>query len=295
MKVMVVRKSARGSTPIGGIVFWSGTDTTIPTGWAKVVAPVGAYLKAVMPENVSYTLQGTASHSHAVANTGSSGVHNHTGSASVSVTQDRVATSTWPYVGQGRSPEEHSHSAPTVTIGNSVGHTHSIGQTSAANNQLVKQKYWMIKSQTGAPERVGMIVMWANPQAQIPSGWRLCDGSTIDGVTVPLITEGFWSMPTNNSDIGQSGAFSHGHVTADTNSAGAHHHLVTAGSLSGTGAPSSDSEGASGTAVANITHTHTGFARDSDTTGAHTHSLNNPTDVEMYPPYLRVYFIIKVF
>lgn len=295
MKAMVVRKSARGSTPIGGIVFWSGLDTTIPTGWAKVEVPVGAYLKAVAPANVSYTLQGSASHEHLVADTGSGGIHGHTASASVAISYDRRATGPWPYTTLGKSPQDHSHPAPTATVGNSASHIHTLGTTPTANNQLVKQKYWMIKSQAGAPERIGMIVMWANPQAQIPSGWRLCDGSTIDGVTVPLITEGFWSMPASNADTGQSGTYSHGHALTVTGSSGAHTHPVSTGSLTKTGSPESDSQGDAGESIASINHTHGGMSGTTPSTGAHVHDVGGMADVEMFPPFMRLYFIIKVF
>lgn len=295
MKAMIIRKSARGTTPAGGIVFWSGTDSNIPTGWVKMSVPVGAYLKAVVPANVSYSLLGTASHLHTIPATKSAGIHNHPASASVAISYDRKATGSWPYTDKGTSPEDHSHPNPAVTVGNSAAHTHLIASTPAANNQLVKQKYWMIKSQTGSPERVGMIVMWPNPQAQIPSGWRLCDGSTIDGVTVPLITEGFWAQPASNADVGQAGAYAHNHAISITDSAGAHQHSVSTGSLPQTGSPSSISEGASGGLIASKNHTHGGYSGSTPETGDHTHTISGLVETEMFPPFMRLYFIIKVF
>ena len=295
MKAMIIRKSARGTTPAGGIVFWSGTDSNIPTGWAKVSAPVGAYLKAVAPANASYSLLGTASHSHTIPNTGSAGIHNHSASASVAISYDRRATGPWPYTDQGTSPEDHTHPSPTVSVGNSAAHTHSFASTPSADNQLVKQKYWLIKSQSGAPERAGMIVMWPNPQAQIPNGWRLCDGSTIDGVTVPSITEGFWAQPASNADTGQAGTYAHNHAVSATLSAGAHQHSVSTGSLSKTGSPSSISEGSTGGLIAGRDHSHGGYSGSTQSEGDHTHPVSGLLETEMFPPFMRLYFIIKVF
>ena len=56
---------------------------------------------------------------------------------------------------------------------------------------LVKSSTGLVQYMDAAPIPKGGIIMWAGAVNNIPKGWRLCDGSNENGVTVPDLRERF--------------------------------------------------------------------------------------------------------
>ena len=68
----------------------------------------------------------------------------------------------------------------------------------------------------------GIIVIWSGSQTNIPDGWTLCDGKTINGVQVPDLRGKFvlgWN-PNDNKDVGRD-------VNTFKQTGGAERHTLT--------------------------------------------------------------------
>lgn len=86
---------------------------------------------------------------------------------------------------------------------------------------------------------VGSIVMWYGSAATVPTGWYICDGSTVDrsdgsgSITLPdlrnRVVIGAGSLAAQGTTVGSATA------TGTTDSAGAHSHGITGGDHSHTG------------------------------------------------------------
>ena len=91
---------------------------------------------------------------------------------------------------------------------------------------------------------IGGIIMWSGAGVTLPSNWKLCDGTTYNGVTTPdlrgrfVLSSGQGSGLTNRTTGGTGGSEtvtlteaqmpSHSHnVSATTDSKGSHNHTVT--------------------------------------------------------------------
>jgi microcystin-dependent protein len=91
---------------------------------------------------------------------------------------------------------------------------------------------------------IGGIIMWSGAGVTLPSNWKLCDGTTYNGVTTPdlrgrfILSSGQGSGLTNRTTGGTGGAEtvtlslgqmpSHTHgVSANTNGGGEHTHTIT--------------------------------------------------------------------
>ncbi len=139
---------------------------------------------------------------------------------------------------------------------------------------------------------IGSIVMWAKPVADIPTGWRLCNGSngTVDlrgrfvlgsggsvssaigstgGSQTVTLTE--QQMPSHNHTVTSTAAPNHSHT--GSLSGGSHTH--TGGSVSGDGSHSHNIRRVSGSST--ITNTIRSFSSTSRTTSGSRRATNRST------------------
>ena len=58
-----------------------------------------------------------------------------------------------------------------------------------AHQALVNQKW--VKDLVNALMPIGTVIMWAGTVAQIPAGWALCNGQTVNGNQTPNLTDRF--------------------------------------------------------------------------------------------------------
>lgn len=184
------------------------------------------------------------------------------------------------------------------------------------------------------PTPPGIITGFAGTEAQIPSGWQLCNGSgeTSNGIKIPDLLNRMIICAGDDYDVGDSG----GSETATTNSKGTHSHNVTVNSggshshtitvnshtLTTSQIPShnhkgenfsrgSDTNGnpgyiAAGRSIGDAVTTSAGGSGShshsaiSSSTGSHSHSASNSDagshnhTVSTLSPYYALAFIIKL-
>lgn len=145
---------------------------------------------------------------------------------------------------------------------------------------------------------VGTIVAWSGAVADIPAGWRLCNG--LNGT--PNLRNRFILGAGDTYAVGATGGSTSVTPTGSTGSAGAHTHGVTGTAASkATGitvdTPKGGVEGSARQQVANVTvndpghnHTVTGTA---DSQGSHTHTVSI-NSVSTMSPYYALAFMMKV-
>jgi microcystin-dependent protein len=63
---------------------------------------------------------------------------------------------------------------------------------------------WFVKSSSGDTLPKRSIIMWGGDQSNIPLGWRLCDGGSLNGVTTPDL-RGRFVLGYNNNATGVNG------------------------------------------------------------------------------------------
>jgi hypothetical protein len=86
----------------------------------------------------------------------------------------------------------------------------------------------------------GMIILWSGSIVSIPTGWTLCDGITVGGVTPPDLRSRFIVGAGSTYAVGDTGGspnaivVTHDH-TFTTGTNGAHQHFVAGGVYSPTG------------------------------------------------------------
>lgn len=75
---------------------------------------------------------------------------------------------------------------------------------------------------------VGSIVMWNRPESEIPAGWVVCNGQTVDGVRTPDLRSRFLVGVGNGYALGQTGGAES--VALTTDQIPAHTHTYTTAS-----------------------------------------------------------------
>ena len=293
MKAMVVRKNSKGSLPPGMMLFWSGRNDQLPIGWRLVDnATSGVFIMGTTPSGVSYSVLGSASHSHTVADTASSGAHTHTATHTVSESSNRVNISRASSTGTGI--DTHSHTTGDATINTTGAHTHTVGKLEDRDNLPQHTQFWLMKS-NGAAIPIGAIALWSGILSTIPAGWRHCDGSTQDGVTVPKIDSGYIRIPSTNLDVGKTGGtWGHNHtVPSQTGTAGRHRHEVRSSPLERMSG--STLYGGGATTVATGNHTHNGIVDYSGYVEDHSHVVPMADGANTLIPYIQLYYIFKVY
>ena len=169
---------------------------------------------------------------------------------------------------------------------------------------------WFVKSSSGDTLPKRSIIMWGGSESNIPRGWRLCDGGSLNDVTTPDL-RGRFVLPFNNNASGVNGSSTSGGNT--TTGTGARTSTTLSGQVGRTGGEVLHTT----TAYEMPTHNHggqTGEAPFATSTvdaavslttnpavygsGTHHHSISNDGGGQAHnniPPYYVLAFIMKCF
>ena len=157
-----------------------------------------------------------------------------------------------------------------------------------------------------APIPVGGIIIWSGAANAIPTGWALCDGSTVSGSLTPNLVNRFVVGATDTYSVGASGGNSS--VTLTSGSIPEMTTTSTSKTLTGSVTRVSETFNDGGT-VTGIFSKTTGFSEgnspdnvDPSNTGkleidaTHTHTVgeSSPSAVDIRPPYYALCYIMYV-
>lgn len=178
----------------------------------------------------------------------------------------------------------------------------------------------------------GAIMLWYGTTDTVPTGWAICNGQTVNGVTTPDLRDRFvvgagstfgWGATggattdtaatstdgahTHTAAADAGGAHSHGGATGSTaltvDQMPSHSHTVTGNPGGSAGANCETGTGGATSAISTSStgggqgHTHT-IASD----GSHTHTVtvdsggshSHSVTVDTVPPYKALHYIMKV-
>lgn len=293
MKVIVASNLSKHNLPINALLYWGGTSTELPAGWSIFTEAADAFIMGTDPSGILLTKQGSAEHYHSENGTSTDNVHKHANyvsgfpesSGGFKVTQGTDIEA----VGKHTHPEGNGFS-----FENSNGHSHTINNTSTNSHLPLYIRYYLMKYEGAENIPVKAIALWSGELDTIPEGWRICDGSTQDGFTVPDLQQYMIYIPATDSQVEDGGGNTiHNHGRAsNTNSGGAHYHRLTFLSTY----PDADKIGVksgSNALIAKWRHYHLGY-KNSKSSGDHYHSLPATNNANHMPPYINLYYIMKV-
>lgn len=133
---------------------------------------------------------------------------------------------------------------------------------------------------------IGSIIVWASET--IPSGWQLCDGTNGS----PNLVDKFILGASSDLELlTTGGSTTHTHTNSTTGTSSAHNHGTTTFNLST--ASGTTIVGGTGTPVAAGGHRHSSSTTSSDE-DSHSHSVGSTVAASHLPPYIKLYFIIRV-
>lgn len=293
MKVIVASNLSKHTLPINAILYWGGTSTELPAGWSIFTDAADAFIMGTDPSGILLTKQGSAEHYHSENGTSTDNIHKHADYVSGFPESSGVYTVT-----QGTDIEavgKHTHPLGNgFYFENSNGHSHTINNTSTNSHLPLYRRYYLMKYDGATEIPVKTIALWSGELDTIPEGWRICDGSTQDGFTVPNLKQRMIYIPATDSQVGSSGGYTiHKHGRASkTNDGGAHYHSLLFGGTH----PSANKIGVksgSNALIAEWGHYHLGY-KYSKSSGAHNHTLPATNNANHMPPYINLYYIMKV-
>jgi microcystin-dependent protein len=303
---------ATSRIPAGMIAIWSGSLSSIPAGWSLCNGSGGTPdLTDRFPVSTGYSEEpgealGTSTHSHVYNQIP---YHDHGGLTSASGDHvhflpqvESTGSTTNAVFNQPQNPA----ATTTVLTAPAGSHAHTLdftglasGSTEMAPNLPPYYKAAYIRSTTELDILpLGIIVLWTGVVASIPSGWALCDGTTL----TPDLTSSFVLGVSNGENPGLTGgSLLHNHTynqvpyhTHVLNASGEHEHTVqvTVNFASST------------SYFPQVEHVISPTARSTAIAGSHTHTIPNDgvsspeTDDDgsfnTLPPYYEVAFIMKV-
>lgn len=255
--------------PNGCIVFYN--NASAPTGWTQHAASVGRYLKgAAAGGNGGSTGGSLAAHSHTAA-AHTHGVSDHT-HGSVTSGVPSATTNVTGSTGAASTSDVHTHSISFSAAATGTTASATSASTATTSYEPPFYKLLTIENTSGSnDERIGAIVAWRGLLSAIPSGYKLCDGSSS---TPDLRNRFIKAAASGGGDLGGTGG-TEGHDHTDpaghTHSATGHTHVATAASTAATVATATGA----GAAVTN-THGHVGAA--SASAGGASGSTVSPVD-----------------
>ena len=267
--------------PAGVTIIWTGTNASIPTGWTRVTALDGRYVKG-------------ASNGNGAGGTGGTATHTHTGSAHTHTMNTHTHSLTFgasPNTGlsqSGYSESTTSHTTHTaLTSGARVGGSLTSASTyaSLANDPPYVEVIFIQSNGTpqGIPAEAVVFTAdtnFVNNTGQY-AGWYLCDGTN----STTNLTDKYLRGATTNGNAGATGgSLTNVHsVTHDTSTVS---HSHTGGTSTQGGNQNSSSTGANDSAI--YSHTHTITVVDGNTT-ANSASITGTEVVE--PVHARLFAI----
>jgi hypothetical protein len=135
---------------------------------------------------------------------------------------------------------------------------------------------------------VGSIIMWYKTIGEIPGGWALCDGNS----GTPDLRGKFVVGVGADGDRIVTGNATHAHTNSSTVADGDHVHDIT-GSIAGTVTSQGVSDVGSGNTGISPTHSHPADL-DYPNSGTHPHTTSNTVEKDNLPPYVQVYYIMRI-
>ncbi len=288
----------------GIIAIWAGTLAAIPVNWNLCDGTegtpdlIGRFVKGVATAVNPGTTEGSNTHTHssmtsAGAHTHTLGTLTHLHSTSSSGSHSHFYTPQYRFPASGSyqdyansSSGSHSHNTNYDTghahaLASSGAHTHAIN-TADGRPPFYEVAY--IQAAEGANITTGIIIIWPDPIADIPSGWYLCNGNS----STPDLRERFLrGIDTSETDPGSTGGASththtlqncqaHSHTCSET---GNHTHTYSSYTWSHdhttgyaaqfTSGPGTDVPSQNDSGGGNHQHSAT------NNTGAHTHTIGD--------------------
>ena len=136
---------------------------------------------------------------------------------------------------------------------------------------------------------INSIILWYDSIANIPAGWVLCDGAN---GTPDLRNKFIKGVSTDTDKGGQFGSSTHVHTNQSTVVGGDHNHSIQVTLSGNAGGLNYVAEGGSQVAAGNG-HQHSGSVT-SENSGTHSHTVLETSAGNSLPPFIQVYFIMKV-
>lgn len=291
--ILIKSNGSPAGIPVNAVALWN--TTTAPANWNLCDGGSGrpdmrgTFIKGADASGDGGGTGGATTHTgHTI------GSHSHGGNYSHNhpdVTSSATATSAVGAVGGGgqaaTATQGHQHVLNIATQGTAAitGSTDSVG--SGANEPPYVLEGFIQNNTGGDDLPVGIIVLWIQTLATIPSGWNLCDGT----LSTPDLRGQYVKGATTLAGVGGTGgSLSHGHTaTGHTHPVASHSHTITQNA----GAGSNINAGS--TNCATTAHTHdSGWASTgaaSLTSGSGTPTVDNQTDTQ--PPFYTVAFLQK--
>lgn len=135
---------------------------------------------------------------------------------------------------------------------------------------------------------IGSIIMWYKATSSRPAGWEVCDGNN----GTPDLRGRFIIGASIDADRTTSGETTHVHTNSATVAGGAHTHDIK-GSIGGEVTSEGVSQISEGNQGISPSHTHT-VDFDYPTSGTHTHTTSDAVAANNLPPYVQVYYIMRI-
>ena len=293
MKV-IVASNLNKNLPIGSLLFWGGLASELPTGWELFNSAADAFIMGTSAAGINLTKQGTDNHIHTIGSTGSGGNHTH---SNISFTTEQNTTvQSAPTTESLQCVGFHTHSG-TLTFQESGGHSHSNYDTDSAEHKPPYIRYYLMKCIDAIDVPIGAIAIWTGRLIDIPSGWHNCDGSTVGEITLPDIRGRFIYVPNNDNDKGTTGgAKTHTHYINGKTGPRSHQHSFSHGQLTYSGSYVWVQQYTPKTIErSKAVHTHAAKTYGTGLSASHYHTLPSLNSVvEILPPYIKAYYIMKV-
>ena len=279
MKLLIVQPTdTELSIPLGGLLLWAGVSA--PSGWSFDTDFDDCFVMGGTALDI--ILQGAVSHAHTQPGMASGGAHsNH--SVTVAGSGSAGSSDVLSFNNKNTILASHTHTGTGSGVSSSGAHTHTSPITDSDSNLPPYVRMRWIGGSEIVP--VGGIAM-RSVLAGLPEGWLVCDGT--NG------TPDMRSMFVYGGTGANGGANSHNHASSGaTASGGDHTHNginIVSNTVSGTLITSSYNP------MNNVsdTHNHTASNLTSNTSAAHTHTISDTSNDSVLPPYVTVYYIMRM-
>lgn len=285
--MIIVQKRRRGVIiPLDGEIMFFGNASLIPSGWTIDTNMNSRFVQG--GTSSSNTVLGTSTHNHTVPTTGTASDHSHGRTGSVSATTMGEGRRATDPIHQNYNTRTHTH----ALTGNAVsGATpaHTTSNTNSADTHPAWRALYWIRAQSNRPVPVGGVIMWDGLIANIPNNYALCNGSN----GTPDLRNRFVRGAANDADVNATGgANSHSHTNPNTGSVADHTHTQSAGT--GTASGSYEGPVIHDRYISRGSHSHTIADFTTNAGGAHSHTLGSSGSSDGRPPFMMLYYIMRI-
>ena len=273
--------------PAGSEILWWGGASSVPEGWAVDTTTYGAFIRGSTSDSSGVT--GSATHNHSnPATTSWRDSHTHTVGASWSGHDGG-------WRGPGDNDGVHRHVANrfhnhgvSAWTNSQGGHSHTLSSTNNATVYPPYRRLYFIQATEEAEFPVNGIMMFGHNSSNLPPDFVICNGSN----NTPDLRSRFVWGAASDADLGNvGGATTHTHGNSSTGSSGGHSHTLSAtlgSSTSHIGVSAADNWD-----FASHGHTHSA-SRSSGADSNHSHTLGSTGNGSSLPPFLRLWFVMRV-